>query len=232
MHPRLVRRLARAFSFPRTRGDAPAIMSGTRCFTALPPHTRGCTVGVACPWWHSAASPAHAGMHPPAMTLVDPPCRFPRTRGDAPEIIFKQQTCLMLPRTRGDAPRNRRIEQHCAVLPPHTRGCTRSPYPLRLCSAASPAHAGMHLFPTGRARSGARFPRTRGDAPEIRRWTAHTPKLPPHTRGCTRNSSGPARRRRASPAHAGMQAVAIDEHGGRLSFPRTRGDAPAVPVSL
>ena len=52
--------------FPRTRGDGPKPNTSTRTSNGLPPHTRGWTETASSrpAWTH--ASPAHAGMDPPA----------------------------------------------------------------------------------------------------------------------------------------------------------------------
>ena len=90
--------------FPRTRGDAPMKGRLQKNESALPPHTRGCTRFRQSDLGRLAASPAHAGMHPPRPCRASSHAGFPRTRGDAP---------VRRPAPPGDP-----------LLPPHTRGCT------------------------------------------------------------------------------------------------------------
>ena len=193
-------------SFPRTRGDVPCARQSRASVPRLPPHTRGCTGGPPAPHVCVGASPAHAGMYRWASSAARMRRGFPRTRGDVPL----------------DAP------AHGAQvrLPPHTRGCT----PVRRRRGdeadASPAHAGMYRNSAHRSRAPSGFPRTRGDVPYPMQAALIDASLPPHTRGCTRSAHHPARRPRASPAHAGMYLVELFSTLAQSSFPRTRGDVP------
>ena len=176
--------------------------------TALPPHTRGCTYSIQHEHVQAPASPAHAGMY------------LPRHR-------FRSE-CRRFPRTRGDVPLPRRAPLYKFVLPPHTRGCTghrrRPRHPL----AASPAHAGMYLCLIFLVRLLFGFPRTRGDVPSREQWNSPRCLLPPHTRGCTHCRHQGDAAVDASPAHAGMYRRGKPAATTSSSFPRTRGDVPAL----
>ena len=124
MYPSRVRRYARTSCFPRTRGDVPDPDVEALNERRLPPHTRGCTLGMNAEIVYSVASPAHAGMYLKTGEKSLESIRFPRTRGDVPLTDREGKVSEM--------------------LPPHTRGCTppwaKEPTP----ALASPAHAGMY----------------------------------------------------------------------------------------
>ena len=92
--------------------------------------------------------------------------------------------------------------------------------------AASPAHAGMYPIPTAASSIGGGFPRTRGDVPPLQGYPFLTHKLPPHTRGCTPDTSDIQAAPGASPAHAGMYRDLAPASQDLRGFPRTRGDVP------
>ena len=130
------------------------------------------------------------------------------------------------PRTRGDVPLHPGRSRDVGRLPPHTRGCTAVPPRRAAASRASPAHAGMYLLTTACPRTGACFPRTRGDVPLEGNQGRHGHLLPPHTRGCTPAARRIAWTRPASPAHAGMYRSRVWAARVGARFPRTRGDVP------
>ncbi len=206
MHPRRSGRRRRACRFPRTRGDAPLFSTPRPGLPSLPPHTRGCTSACRKGGTPSRASPAHAGMHRCGRMATATRTRFPRTRGDAPDVGA--------------------IQALLRALPPHTRGCTPGRSRDAGAAQASPAHAGMHL--TWGTRRGIihGFPRTRGDAPITLAPDADVGSLPPHTRGCTHDAPCRGRPQAASPAHAGMHPSPFASSSFPRRFPRTRGDAP------
>ena len=78
----------------------------------------------------------------------------------------------------------------------------------------------------------ARFPRTRGDAPDTAISSYPRNQLPPHTRGCTREFLAPREAVIASPAHAGMHLIQAELIFRSPGFPRTRGDAPPPLLDL
>ena len=94
--------------------------------------------------------------------------------------------------------------------------------------AGFPAHAGIDLTGTRRARGRRRFPRTRGDRPHTRYTPSPSASVSPHTRGSTlcrllhfHSGSG-------FPAHAGIDPKTEIERIKKNGFPRTRGDRPAL----
>ena len=97
---------------------------------------------------------------------------------------------------------------------------------MKMAAIASPAHAGMHPMPSRRGAVGARFPRTRGDAPRKTPENSISRLLPPHTRGCTLDRAKVRDYSHASPAHAGMHPRNLHGEPEPCGFPRTRGDAP------
>ena len=233
--------------FPRTRGDAPAIVEWIRTSGGLPPHTRGCTGVADRAGARAVASPAHAGMHPGRSFRGRACGGFPRTRGDAPVLTTGAQTLIELPpHTRGcTAVQAGAAHQHLAS-PAHAgmhRGAGRCGAPApgfprtrgdapwwyaaySLFVPASPAHAGMHRRTPARHTGTPGFPRTRGDAPSIPCLIPILETLPPHTRGCTRERDDAGPGRHASPAHAGMHPEVPSLKVTVRGFPRTRGDAP------
>ena len=72
------------------------------------------------------------------------------------------------------------------------------------------------------------FPRTRGDVPGARFVAVTHPRLPPHTRGCTRHGVSARAFYSASPAHAGMYPMMVARTKNESRFPRTRGDVPRI----
>ena len=157
--------LASFYSFPRTRGDVPAVDIADPTNAVLPPHSRGCTRALVSLSYPDNASPALAGMYRRNRALRIGGAGFPRTRGDVP--------CAHV------------LRLDSRQLPPHSRGCTfdlvtEAAYPF-----ASPALAGMYRRRVRRRKRERRFPRTRGDVPFVNSATASQPKLPPHSRGCT-----------------------------------------------
>ena len=129
-------------------------------------------------------SPAHAGIVPSPRDLRSPRRRFPRTRGDRPEL--------------GDD------IQEIFLVPPHTRGSSRVGEVRQRHGEGSPAHAGIvpGRIPTGHAR--ARFPRTRGDRPRAAIPRSTRQKVPPHTRGSSLVGLVRVHALYGSPAHAGI----------------------------
>ena len=89
-----------------------------------------------------------------------------------------------------------------------------------------PAHAGMFLsgmtfFPTR-----PRFPRARGDVPNLSAATQRLKAFSPRTRGCSQFIETYEPIVRVFPAHAGMFLVASPPREMSGSFPRARGDVP------
>ena len=206
MYPLQSGGLTGAEGFPRTRGDVPYAPAPKGFVGWLPPHTRGCTHEHTALEDPMAASPAHAGMYL--------------------NLTRRQRFLLGFPRTRGDVPAPGNSDARIPSLPPHTRGCTRTELPRGDAHAASPAHAGMYPSPFPMPPLPPRFPRTRGDVPELRVGIRRRDALPPHTRGCTQRCWKLSDWVPASPAHAGMYPWFRFRFRLRTSFPRTRGDVP------
>ena len=195
-----------AVGFPRTRGDVPMKAERPPARGRLPPHTRGCTLGMDPDLARLIASPAHAGMYRSSAPARTASGSFPRTRGDVP---LTEKPC-----------------DSATLLPPHTRGCTGPALLRPPVQRASPAHAGMYPTCYAGRRLSTGFPRTRGDVPPYSiRWKGWS-RLPPHTRGCTPVRWPTQWLLRASPAHAGMYRSLSCAATVRDSFPRTRGDVP------
>ena len=105
MDPRTAQRKRHRARLPRTRGDGPASVCGSRGGYRASPHTRGWTHVVPLADLVRVGFPAHAGMDPAA------PRSHPFRAG--------------LPRTRGDGPCTARRSRRAPRASPHTRGWTR-----------------------------------------------------------------------------------------------------------
>ncbi len=110
--------------------------------------------------------------------------------------------------------------------PPHTRGSTQPDDDAGAGACGSPAHAGIDPR-TGPLRPPAPWlPRTRGDRPGLQQMIAGSVTAPPHTRGSTDLHAGRVVREVGSPAHAGIDPMAVEPRMRSLRLPRTRGDRP------
>ena len=182
--------------FPRTRGDGP--FSSRRAFfsAAFPPHARGWTLPAPGRGARLPVSPARAGMDPSCPWARCAASRFPRTRGDGPD--------------RGaaiDPPR---------WFPPHARGWTVASSSRARDRTVSPARAGMDPGDRRRGLGVRRFPRTRGDGPELLPHPCGPTMFPPHARGWTRDTGVRVDRRTVSPARAGMDSNRPVGESGRV----------------
>ena len=200
--------------FPRTRGDGPSYSMPSLRRSMVPPHPRGWSRRGVVAGAHVSGSPAPAGMVPVPVIPAHRSSRFPRTRGDGPGG-WNGTWCLYW-------------------VPPHPRGWSRLACTRRQPGSGSPAPAGMVPSITGQAGNISRFPRTRGDGPDLQNTHLLLDKVPPHPRGWSFCAATATKRPRGSPAPAGM--VPCSSTGGRWTgrFPRTRGDGPFVtppPVS-
>ena len=72
----------------------------------------------------------------------------------------------------------------------------------------------------------SRFPRTRGDVPQLCPQDTILLTFSPHTRGCSVRLRDGDQCRWVFPAHAGMFRWCGGYAGGGDCFPRTRGDVP------
>ena len=174
----------------------------------LPPHARGWTGTTGVVARIDAASPARAGMDPGQSRNPRRSRCFPRTRGDGPVT--------------GTAPEGNH------PFPPHARGWTGVPTPKRSAAPVSPARAGMDPPRSEHRTAAPGFPRTRGDGPGSA-YTSGSPKrFPPHARGWTHICTAVETGEVASPARAGMDRPRRRDDDLSASFPRTRGDGPAI----
>ncbi len=149
--------------FPRPRGDGP---HGRRSYPAqreVSPPTRGWSPFRRDRHRSIRGSPAHAGMVPLTARSPPAPPGFPRPRGDGPEWRNQNTSAKM--------------------VPPPTRGWSPIKGRRRLCSAGSPAHAGMVPGCSAAPSSDRRFPRPRGDGPAMTAPADCQKLVPPPTRG-------------------------------------------------
>ena len=207
--------------FPRPRGDGPATGGVAQPRRVVSPPTRGWTQATCSHAGCARGFPAHAGMDPMTQTEATTLTRFPRPRGDGPQLALpSRRRSPVSPPTRGWTRRPRDTDDATFVwVSPPTRGwtliCPRSFLPL----CGFPAHAGMDpRWPAGRPRQYAS-------------GSLNPAKRPAEcTRGWTRSSRSGSAATSGFPAHAGM-----DRERSRLSphdrrFPRPRGDGPTPEV--
>ena len=189
---------------PRPRGDGPAGLGLPLGTSTAPPPTRGWTQQGRVPGRTAHGSPAHAGMDP-----------------RAPDHLLHRRR---LPRPRGDGPQERLDGIAREQAPPPTRGWTLLAMRTRVCTAGSPAHAGMDPlvgFPSPRV---SRLPRPRGDGPQAPVAGFVSPAAPPPTRGWTQQGPCVVARVGGSPAHAGMgPTTSASTAAARAAPPPTRG---------
>ena len=206
MDPRLNTMQAELHGFPRTRGDGPAAQWLPVIDDMVSPHTRGWTRAIGRFGEKTGGFPAHAGMDPIPFRVLKTSCRFPRTRGDGPDVIYA--------RIQGE------------MVSPHTRGWTLRAAALDKNNDGFPAHAGMDPLPCVSPGSPTRFPRTRGDGPSLYGKFGANPAVSPHTRGWTFRRLDLHDGFAGFPAHAGMDPGRRRYRVMVMWFPRTRGDGP------
>ena len=195
-------------SFPRTRGDVPILGCHPTGHSTFSPHTRGCSLVRSAVILLHEVFPAHAGMFRFAGSTSRLFICFPRTRGDVP--IEEPEALVNL------------------VFSPHTRGCSVGTESPRIRCCVFPAHAGMFPPYPGCFIHAYGFPRTRGDVPEVRHIDESCWLFSPHTRGCSGKIMPTTPLPQVFPAHAGMFRRKLLHRLHRRSFPRTRGDVPAM----
>ena len=168
MDPAGRRRRWRGQSFPRARGDGPSVEALISSAPELPPRSRGWTRNryVSAP--EIIASPALAGMDPSGPGGRRFRCGFPRARGDGP---------LQRP-----------VRSVQRQLPPRSRGWTHGRRRRAVPRQASPALAGMDPDRSRPDPGRHRFPRARGDGPDTIEVAYLDGKLPPRSRGWTRQT--------------------------------------------
>ena len=172
----------------------------------VPPHPRGWSPAEPRRKGVGQGSPAPAGMVPHQPRPAPTAARFPRTRGDGPDMGVSHD--------------------YWPSVPPHPRGWSPLKEPHNGYERGSPAPAGMVPRASRAAWRPMRFPRTRGDGPEPLHPQRYAPAVPPHPRGWSQKRMAKGITIQGSPAPAGMVPKKRRHHGRRLGFPRTRGDGP------
>ena len=111
---------------------------------------------------------------------------------------------------------------------PHARGCSTADEPHQSKPKVFPACAGMFRSRNLKTSYNPCFPRMRGDVPVTQTVTQMFAKFSPHARGCSCAPCPPARNTIVFPACAGMFLQRKCQSSVPLSFPRMRGDVPAI----
>ena len=132
-------------SFPRVRGDVPAILFTKILYVAFSPRTRGCSAVREALTAYDAVFPAYAGM-------------FRR------RVVFGRKH-RGFPRVRGDVPGGSHRAAPAAPFSPRTRGCSVAACLQPTIMVVFPAYAGMFRVYDMFARGSQGFPRVRGDVP-------------------------------------------------------------------
>ena len=192
--------------FPRRRGDGPLFGASSPAVPGFPPQARGWTLDEPEAVGDPGVSPAGAGMDPGSRRTPPASGRFPRRRGDGPDRW--RGACI------------------CESFPPQARGWTVAAVHGAVRLQVSPAGAGMDRMRRRRPHPRRRFPRRRGDGPQVVVEVVAVIGFPPQARGWTLNRRRKASRVVVSPAGAGMdrrQVVSLEIAG---CFPRRRGDGP------
>ena len=132
---------------------------------------------------------------------------------------------VVSPPTRGWT-RARRSALPSASGSPPTRGWTAHIHWASCAKLGFPAHAGMDPRTCRHGAGGRRFPRPRGDGPELGFLAPFFDAVSPPTRGWTHHLQRQRMRRQGFPAHAGMDLRRPHCRPRRTGFPRPRGDGP------
>ena len=150
-------------ALPRTRGDGPVSFNSFLTLLIFAPHTRGWSRFGHNTMAKKKLCPAHAGMVPPLILVLE---RTPT-----------------LPRTRGDGPMGASYVSRYDVFAPHTRGWSPSGKLFENAIVLCPAHAGMVPWRGLRKSAVHPLPRTRGDGPWGSLRVRMEGDFAPHTRG-------------------------------------------------
>ena len=194
-------------SFPRARGDVPPQHVVQAYVSAFSPRTRGCSQMKRLNTEIGRVFPAHAGMFLSGMTFFPTRPRFPRARGDVPNLSA--------------------ATQRLKAFSPRTRGCSQFIETYEPIVRVFPAHAGMFPRPCRQGKVMVRFPRARGDVPAVVHSKSNLLGFSPRTRGCSRHGRNLPHWGHVFPAHAGMFRTRSVICGWRFGFPRARGDVPS-----
>ena len=133
--------------FPRVRGDVPSLYATPSSPAKFSPRARGCSQPVLAGKTRPAVFPACVGMFPARFGRKNPPCCFPRVRGDVP-VVF--QGFLFN-----------------TAFSPRARGCSRGLHLTVGVNSVFPACAGMFRRKSPSGEIAHHFPRARGDVPAI-----------------------------------------------------------------
>ena len=134
-------------------------------------------------------------------------------------------------RSRGDAPVSAPSRRAAAKVPPLTRRCARDHCCRDGARPGSSAHAEMRPRRSTSPPLWGRFLRSRGDAPsEAPASWCRTP-VPPLTRRCAPGVVVREEPKVGSSAHAEMRPLGSRCTRSSRWFLRSRGDAPASPIS-
>ena len=88
--------------FPRARGDVPSWRRRLYQIRVFSPRTRGCSLTPREVLIHAVVFPAHAGMFLESPSPPSPVVCFPRARGDVPFLHVNAESAQQFsPRTRG-----------------------------------------------------------------------------------------------------------------------------------
>ncbi len=165
----------RSHRLPRMRGDRPR-QARRGCVRQLfTPHARGSTITEQDKTSTVSVYPACAGIDLLSFTILLPPLRLPRMRGDRPLPHHSGDTpSRFTPHARGSTGGKRMDLTTLAGLPrmrggftPHARGSTHCRLPGRRIAAVYPACAGIDRSSLFRASIFWGLPRMRGDRPPI-----------------------------------------------------------------
>ena len=114
------------------------------------------------------------------------------------------------------------------MVSPPTRGWTHPQSVRERSLIGFPAHAGMDHLVGAAPRLVVRFPRPRGDGPELGFLAPFFDAVSPPTRGWTPRDDHADLAGRGFPAHAGMDPHHHDRSSLSSRFPRPRGDGPKI----
>ena len=175
------------------------------------PRARGCSADTIKCATARDVFPACAGMFPFRWSRPLDDRSFPRVRGDVPQGgIQVVEGFLFSPRARG-----------CSFIHPD----------FGYVDWVFPACAGMFLgFDRPRANPN-RFPRVRGDVPDVKTGYPTWYVFSPRARGCSVLHQNCVENQSVFPACAGMFLIHFAYLFGGVCFPRVRGDVPRPSAS-
>src|SRR5690606_12575060 len=150
------------------RGDRPDVYDLDLFLEEVSPHARGSTPLSLWRLRPLRGFPACAGIDPSRRSPKYPSGRFPRMRGDRPAYGA--------------------LVDGLTKVSPHARGSTCRRQGRPRSSSGFPACAGIDPWSWPTSTSRRRFPRMRGDRPDLVSTTSAQDWVSPHARGSTRPS--------------------------------------------